>query len=250
MESTRPAEFQWSPLGDKQIRVMKLAAGSGEDQVRISLTHHDLEDLPVFHAISYSVGEDSPETVCACEDEKSHGTIKITDSLWQALWQMRREAESIPLWTDQICIDQNNKAEKAQQIRLMSVIYSSAPQVRVWLGLADAETQRVFDLITRTNDHTVLLRQELGERTYDGRDPASAAYPLELSPADSLEWTAFRKLLKRSWFSRLWVFQEVVLARKAIFVCGAYEASWSQLRMVCEAVTQFDMTRPSHESRM
>jgi hypothetical protein len=38
------------------------------------------------------------------------------------------------LWIDQLCIDQDNPAEKATQVPLMGQIYSSTTQCLIWIG--------------------------------------------------------------------------------------------------------------------
>jgi hypothetical protein len=41
------------------------------------------------------------------------------------------------LWIDSICIDQINKKERSEQVRLMRDIYHGAERVVVWLGYSD-----------------------------------------------------------------------------------------------------------------
>ena len=43
------------------------------------------------------------------------------------------------------------------------------------------------------------------------------------------DWDALGGILRRPWFRRIWVVQEVVMSRKATVVCGEDELSWSQL---------------------
>lgn len=51
------------------------------------------------------------------------------------------------LWIDAICIDQDNKEERAQQVTLMREIYRRASQVLVWLGPATEQTVPAFRLL-------------------------------------------------------------------------------------------------------
>lgn len=45
----------------------------------------------------------------------------------------------------------------------------------------------------------------------------------------SLIWVSIQDLLQHPWFNRLWVLQEVVLAKDIIFVCGLKALSWRDL---------------------
>lgn len=48
-----------------------------------------------------------------------------------------------------------------------------------------------------------------------------------LYPQKSHVWPASQKLFQRSWFSRIWVLQEVAVARGATVVCGRHTFSLS-----------------------
>ena len=51
------------------------------------------------------------------------------------------------------------------------------------------------------------------------------------APFDQETWTSIGWLLDRSWFSRLWIWQEVYLARKgAVIICGDATVSWEDFR--------------------
>jgi hypothetical protein len=62
------------------------------------------------------------------------GILRITESLSSGLMHLRRGKKERLLWIDQLCINQEDKMEKTQQIMLMRQIYSSAGRVLVWLG--------------------------------------------------------------------------------------------------------------------
>ena len=52
-------------------------------------------------------------------------------------------------WGDAICMDQDNKAEKSQQLTMMSRIYSEADRVCVWLGKSTGKTHLAFELMSK-----------------------------------------------------------------------------------------------------
>lgn len=71
--------------------------------------------------------------------------IDITNSLDKAICRLRSEKDSVILWVDQICINQQDQAEKEAQIKLMSLIYSRVLNTVIWLG--DTSAQDAFDAI-------------------------------------------------------------------------------------------------------
>ncbi|KAI0430108.1 heterokaryon incompatibility protein-domain-containing protein [Xylaria sp. FL1042] len=57
----------------------------------------------------------------------------IKPNLYDALLQLRQVAPGY-YWTDAVCMNQSNDAERTQQIQMMSDIYSASESVTVWLG--------------------------------------------------------------------------------------------------------------------
>ncbi|KAI8937880.1 hypothetical protein NX059_005567 [Plenodomus lindquistii] len=90
------------------------------------------------------------------------------------------------LWIDNIAIDQSNSEEKNHQVALMAQIYSQASQVLVYLG----EDDLGFGM------NGIWLDSEK-------------------------RLAALKKLFAKRWASRVWVIQEVALARKLTMITGA-----------------------------
>ncbi|KAM0690783.1 hypothetical protein Q7P36_009552 [Cladosporium allicinum] len=61
-----------------------------------------------------------------------------------ALRDLRDSVHSKRLWIDAVCINQDDKSERASQILLMSDIYSQAALTYVWLGNNDPVTQQAI----------------------------------------------------------------------------------------------------------
>jgi hypothetical protein len=61
-----------------------------------------------------------------------------------ALRDLRNRLHSTRLWIDAVCINQDDKAERASQILLMSDIYSTASSTYVWLGNEDPVIQQAI----------------------------------------------------------------------------------------------------------
>jgi hypothetical protein len=87
--------------------------------------------LPTFFALSYVWG-DPARTQEILVDGKRLG---ITENLYKALRVLQRDAMGdLKVWADAVCINQNDLAERSDQVFLMREIYHSAAEVRIWLG--------------------------------------------------------------------------------------------------------------------
>ena len=66
-----------------------------------------------------------------------------------ALRQLRKESDDLVLWADQLCINQDDYAEKAEQIQKMKSIYERATRVIAWLGVSANDSDLVFTTLHR-----------------------------------------------------------------------------------------------------
>ena len=130
-------------------------------------------------------------------------------SLVNALKALRYPTRNRILWIDVICINQRKPDERNQQVSMMSEIYGQAQEVCVWLGEADKHSKIAFDFI---RDEIIQLRDF--DKLCD-------------NPEHTPKWDAMLNLMKRPWFSRRWVVQEIALARKAKIYCGSDSLLWS-----------------------
>ena len=90
----------------------------------------------------------------------------------------------------------------------MSRIYGQATSVCIWVGEGDAESKMAFDFIK----HEVLRLQDFDELCENE----------DASP----RWRAMLNVMKRPWFSRRWMVQEIALANKATIYCGKETIAW------------------------
>lgn len=112
------------------------------------------------------------------------------------------------LWIDAICINQNDMAERNEQVPNMNQIYKSAKNICIWLGESDKDSHVAFDFI-RTEVLSIWGFDKLCEN-------------LMMSE----QWAAFLTSMKRPWFSRRWVVQEIALADQATLHCGRDYIGW------------------------
>ena len=238
----------------QEIRLLTILPGSFPSKIRVCLdiksfvtedseweTDSELEfgedsdpdyeaDLDLtFEALSYTWG--SPlEAVDILIGESGSRTVKLTQNLAEALPYLRYPDKSRTIWIDAICVNQQDLEERSSQVKRMADIYSKASQVVVWLGPEREDSQLAMDFCKEVSANTVIA--------WDRQTIALAPGCKEEHWADEnefLHWTldeevAVCDLLKRDWFTRFWIWQEVILARSAVFMCGSNRLPWENIR--------------------
>ena len=246
-ESNDSYMYTYQPIDTeaKEIRLMTLLSGSDEDAIRIELRtttlpsrkgvtpDEDGDRFPIYEALSYAWGpKENPASITVLEDEIEH-TLAVTQNLAGALQHLRYDDRPRTFWIDAICVDQENLEERGLQVRRMPDIYTSADRVVIWIGPegdgSDVAIQTLDHLGSRVDcdwgTGGFFLRS--GEIPYDGWEDHNIRLPFDLNVCDSLIL-----LFRRSWFGRLWVWQEIRLANeRSIVCCGRRSILWQHLRV-------------------
>jgi hypothetical protein len=215
------SEYEYEPLPDENwTRILELQCGGGPISCSLSLVRID-EFEQSYEAISYVWGVEKERSDIQCNGKHLPVTINLRD----ALLAIRHETEPRSLWADAICIDQNNKQERAQQVKIMGEIYENAKRVLIWLGKDKHEnTQDCFNLIRQTNQY---LGKQL--ELYGDKDKIPTIQPNGPVCSDAMNWDKVEKLIELPWFFRVWVLQEVGLAAAATLLCGNASMNFSEL---------------------
>jgi Heterokaryon incompatibility protein (HET) len=189
-------------------------------------TEAHIQEAEPYEALSYTWGgsPDSSHFIKILDGGQAY-SIPITINLESALRHLRPSSEVKYLWVDALCINQENHVEKSSQIPKIADIYNQATKVRVWLGEEKEHSDVALKFIRK-----VLNLSNLDQLVQD-----------KLTP---YEWAAFLDLMKRPWFSRRWIVQEIALAREAYLHCGQESVTW---REFAEAVSLF--TSKHHDVR-
>jgi hypothetical protein len=185
----------------RRIRILVLRAGRPGEPLRCVLQHANLQQGPTYEALSYTwadaKGDDSLCKKILCGFSGS--TISITTNCEAALLLLRKEDADRPLWVDAICIDQSNVLERNHQVKNMIAIFRSAVRVLVYLGQGNPNLDRLVDYIS---------------------DDVSGHLPKAFD---------FMSLFRNRWFQRVWIIQEVAVAKDVLVVYGGKRMSWDDL---------------------
>lgn len=205
--------YQYDQLeGHDDIRLVSLLPGPFESSVQVEFIVCDLEDPPDYEALSYtwadSNGDQSLNGSVWCDSGDRR--ILVTRNCEAALRRLRLPNETRYLWVDAISINQSAIQERNRQVAMMPKIYHSASRVMVYLGEGTAETDEFLDF--------------LNHRRLQGQTTLEEFIPLSYS------------ILSRRWFKRLWILQEIALARGANIICGNKITRWQKLAQYYQQV--------------
>ena len=243
-----------------EIRLLEIVSEDGDPgPVRCVLHTVSLADKPSFYALSYVWGDEGVTTPIlvtpASTASSSRGdeiTLHVTVNLEAALRHVRAEwagytgapdISSFRLWADAICINQSDLEERQQQVSAMRIIFHSARTVLAWLGIQDyglafgairdirKEAARLksrgHDLANSRLDwlkaYTNLTGQQLGDKFHD-----DSFY--------TATWQNIRDLLQASYWGRVWILQEAVLARQLLLITPSSVLSWSTMSAVARGM--------------
>lgn len=169
---------------------------------------------PRYDAVSYCWGDDeTPATI----QVNGYG-LQIRKGLLAFLKaSLDRRPPLRPLWIDAICLNQDDGAEKADQVPLMGQIYRNASRTIVWLGPPEENTLQTLAFMKAV----IIFAEEHDDIAAIGKEHH---FPQE--------WEAVRRYMRRAWFNRLWVMQEVVLSENIEILCHAQHINvipWKEL---------------------
>ncbi|ETS77148.1 hypothetical protein PFICI_11022 [Pestalotiopsis fici W106-1] len=142
----------------------------------------------------------------------------IQANLYDALVQLRKSPKAEFYWMDAICLVQKKCDEKKAQLRIMGDIYRCAELVVVWLGQCPIFISPGIKTMLSTGMTTVLPYYhgyaQLGQQ---------APQTKSVDVRNTLLVMSMFYLATRGWFGRLWVLQEILLAREAVFMLGEHQ---------------------------
>jgi hypothetical protein len=167
-----------------------------------TISRCDREIIDHYTALSYVWGNPFQQGLIYIDETP----VIITTTLDAALRDLRDRHRILRIWADALCINQSDLAERSSQVGLMGQIYSTAHHTVIHLGF-----------------------NETGEKLLEAiPSNTSGTIPRDM-PQNDLIRSAERSLLKMRWFSRVWIFQELLLSKDPWVQCGKIRARWTQL---------------------
>lgn len=248
----------------KEIRLLRLFGGSGSDPIICSI----YDNTPIesvtdkYLALSYFAG-----------DHRQTAEILVNDIIFNvfaglsgALRRIRRTEDFLQgrphlIWVDQICINQSDTQERANQVLLMKDIYHNCGRVMVWLGEAEDgddlnflknqydNVKMILDAVQKEEPPEEGDSKESDKNNTDDGDVKKAKDSPEamldfittMLAADFLDnveneefiegWKSLRGFASSPWWSRGWICQEIIVGRCATILFGDSAMDWQEFCM-------------------
>jgi hypothetical protein len=229
-ESHTRRNYQHRALADAghDIRLLKILDASAESgSIQCQLTNCPRDEAPAYTAISYTWGDFTSRCSITIGDELMFAGQNCAYAISQAF----HFDQSRFYWIDSICINQRNDQEKAEQVAMMGDIFHQADLVLSCIGphsdgsesffsFATGRSESLQKLAYRTNFHTAInswCPQTIKESFYFWK---WLVHTTMNSTTRRAVCKAAKHLVKRSYFKRAWIMQEVALARDILICCG------------------------------
>jgi len=283
---TQPLQqYQYRPLEPSQIRILHIWSYS-DSEVTCAIHHARPEELE-YSAVSYAWSYDPNEDFCdlavtnASEEVRDgsraitwalgrNTSIRVKRSTWEMLKSLaprggvcehecscRGPTETAAVWVDQICINQADKAEKGQQVKMMHQIYQHANMTYVYLGKEEGRADVAFDVgyalaalvdvdsddIPRSDDCRLFGAPEIDWAALLGVDDYKRRFGGFGRAYGGLPYRLFAELvLGCKWFTRTWTVQELVCSKDVIVKMGGFEMPWETLFAACVVAVREGLT--------
>ena len=215
MSDPMPTAYQFKPLPNNQpdaIRLLYLfppgendGDSGGVDGPEDHAIFGSIRTVPLgsvdFQALSYVWGGTDQRTrriSLRGENDEYQGELGITEALYVALNDIRpilRSTGTRVVWVDGVCINQQDLAERAQQVSLMGNIYRTARQVITYIGGDWDNSRAAIELVAGLYDHAMSDFGEAYQCTSE--DLVKAGFPPPTDPS----WQDLHSLFQRTWVS-------------------------------------------------
>lgn len=229
--------FLYSPLptSGPHTRLISLLPGEGTSPIVCQMLTVDLNTKPRYEALSYLWGAVDDSNKCGIL--VNGAPFPVGENLWLALYHLRDKTRVQTLWIDAISINQKDELEKATQIREMKNIYSQASTVLAWLGTSNEYLDEAFDtmealygIIPRSILYgppivfplTEHAARDLIVRSSGFVDAAVMSFRASPFLAEAM----CRIFSVCPYWSRVWIIQEVLLAKDLVICCGDKRFRW------------------------
>jgi hypothetical protein len=240
-----------------EIRVVRFINKPNEP-LALDLQHKSRTGNLEYAAISYTWA-DMRDTV---EITVNDSSLPISRNLYNCLQQLCLDGVKSWLWADSICINQANLQEKKRVVARMDHIYGNARLVYSWLGLSSPGTDQVMSWLERIGSQappafleamysgnmphhdiqryiSTRLPGQPNDDDVSGKSEISCFLYSILNNAEARS-TDFKdemyNFLRKDYWHRIWIIQEVALAKDVSFMCGSKHVCVKDLDTALSAI--------------
>jgi hypothetical protein len=196
-----PQSGPYKPLNsdNKEIRLLLVKAGKADQPIECELQHTSLQskDRPEYETVSYCWGDATEKATIVL-----HGVeTSVPLSSKTVLARIREAKKDRLVWIDAVCINQDDVAERGQQVALMEEIYSGTVQNLIWLGEGTPDVNSYVLFLLELVHSKAMRATNNGEYFYE--------IACETLPQEDLGVPVIKSHLieffSSPWFQRVWV---------------------------------------------
>lgn len=230
-EAHQTPEGRWFYWTGREILYAESDARSAYLDAEMVVRHdQSAQASPHYEALSYTWESNVRDRAVLVAGSWLQSALSVTASLDAALRQLRHPSESRRLWVDALCINQQDLDERATQVVRIGRIFGAAWRVVVWLGPSSVDSQLAFETLSYLGQQAEISTFRRIFSAIGAEQPEWHHLTHEL-PYSTQQWNALLSIFARSWFTRLWVIQEITLSRpNALFQCGCDTISFHLFR--------------------
>lgn len=179
-----------------------------------------------YLALSYAWGDQSSKRIIMLNNHKTVISSNLESAL-RILSGKQPIKAGYKVWIDALCINQEDKVERAREVSRMHTIYKQARCVVIWVGVERDGSDKAMDLIRSLSNSCKAGNDKLlGNRLRQNSGLLGHG-----------SWRALSQLLDRPFWNRLWVLQEIALGgTQSPILCGNKSVTWEEL---CNATYSF-----------
>lgn len=247
--------FQHSPLKHKDsfrlLRIHPSLLGSRPLKCdMLSIQSPDL--ILLYYAISYRW----EKTLKSGKIFINGQEFPVYANVESILKDMRSPIRPLLVWIDQVCINQEDRAEQAKQVAMMGEIYKGSARVFVCLPCPDIHSYGIFSglrrnfifhLTAREKDISraslmiLRLRDSRILQDFSAEEDTKAGHFLAVG--DEAHWQSLENLLRHPWFGRVWIIQEIALAKQVSIRYGNVNFSWEYFILAMSTLSRSELKR-------
>ncbi|KAK4957639.1 hypothetical protein LTR10_005606 [Elasticomyces elasticus] len=234
------SKFIYRHLESYKIRLLHLVSGDWNDEIRCVVFEVDLQHQNIdYEAVSYTWGDPGlprhPIRVANSPTGQVSMTagnvMEVSEGTFEALRRLRPGKEQVPrtLWMDAISINQDNVNERSAQVQIMKDIFSRARRVLAYVGESADDSSVLLEAMQASQESLVATLDDPVGISGNFSSTAHSEY------VDNPMRRCLENFLRRRWFSRIWVVQEIVLAKEIVLICGDSHTYWEAFQAAVRA---------------
>ena len=256
INETASVKYHHDDLPDAKtyIRLLEvlgdLAIDDTTTKLACALTVWPVSEAPSYHAISYAWGDKRLTTNVSMNGKELEVTINSDYALRQSQWHGRVQY----IWIDSICIDQVNNNEKGHQVEMMGDIFRNASHVLACVGSHADASELVMSVpfwahsleYSRISPMKDALVGNIFTKTLlRSRNFRTLMWIVRIQLVDLLKLLkAFLTFMERPYFTRVWIVQELFMAKRTSMCCGAAQRPVEELFSIIRNFSSFYFSRP------